>query len=456
MNKQNLLSLFFLLAGTLLTLNTSAQGGCDLTVTYIGYGEPIFPSPLSGMCLPQNTVNIEITYSEEFGDSLKVNEARVAATGSPQVVQLMNIPQELIVEVIGTNCFRFLDVELPPLPPAPVMVEGDTIYCAGETLAPMHLSGYPNSTFYWTNRDGTCIQSLFFSGQYNEEWTYPHYGEFSVYQYIDGVATEPLYITIKEGIPVEITGEFDFCEGDDVRLNVLVGGQLPNAIHDITWLTPIGDVTDVTSIAADVEYWYTVEVRDDKGCKGVASIFVEEHPLPEVEITSSASFCEGTSIKLEAQGVGADNGNTYGYIWQNPKGDYYSGSIIEATMVGDYTVTVTNNNGCSIIESILVEEDEDCTGGGGEGFVSTENPEDSDAFNLYPNPNYGTFRIEFPNVTTRQLTVFNLSGQAIYQIEYTQKIVDIDVRHLSLATGIYMIQVQEDGLTTNQKVVIGN
>jgi len=451
MNKIHLLTFFTLLLSIFFTNSLVAQTDCNLTVNYIDYGQAIFPSPLSGLCLPQNTLNIEIRYPENSGDSLKVNDARFAATGSPQVVQLTDIPEELIVEIIGTDCYRFLDVNLPPLPPAPSMLEGDTIFCAGEQLAPMLLSGHANSSFYWTNRDGTCIQSLSFSGLYNEEWTYPITGEFSVYQYIDGKITEPLHINIVEGLQVEVTGDSEFCEGDNARLNVFVDGELPTSEHSITWFTPTGDVHDATSIGTDIEYWYTVEVTNADGCKGIATAFVAKHLAPIVSILDHEPFCQGESIELTAQGLG-NNGSTYTYLWKTPAGDFHESQTIEANVVGNYRVTVTNDNGCSTSESILVEED--CTGGG--GTVSTEDPTDTHTYALYPNPNQGTFNLAFPNAADRQVTLFNLQGQLIFNAEYTQQIADIDIRHLSLPTGTYIVQVQENGLTKNQKVVIGN
>lgn len=450
MNYTYTLLSFILSVGLFFPANLTAQNDCNLTVSYMNYGQAIFPSPLSGLCLPQNTLDVEIIYSEDIGDSLKVNNARFAATGSPQTVQLTGVPQELIVEIIGTDCFRFLDVDLPPLPSAPFMIEGDTIFCTGEILPPMRLGGHANSTFYWTNRDGSCIQSLYFSGQYNEEWTYPLTGEYAVYQYIDGKITKPLEINIVEGLPLEIIGEFEFCEGDNTRLDILVDGELPTASHSIVWKTPTGDVTDVTAINTDVEYWYMVEVTDAEGCSGTARVFVQQNDAPEVSILEHEAFCDGNTIALTAQGLNTGLANTYTYRWQIPDGTYQYGQSIEASAAGIYKVKVTNDNGCSTTESIELVED--CTGGG--GTVSTENPEDNDAFALYPNPNKGTFNMVFPNAADRQVTLFSTSGQLIYNTQHSTQMIDIDVRNMSLPAGTYIVQIHEGDLMLMRKIII--
>jgi len=452
MNYINTLLTFALSVSLFFPTDITAQNDCNLTVSYMSYGQAIFPSPLSGLCLPQNTLDIEIIYPEDIGDSLKINDARFLATGSPQVVQLTDVPKELIVEIIGTDCFRFLDVDLPPLPPAPHIIEGDTIFCAGEILPPMRLGGHANSSFYWTNRDGTCVQSPYFSGQYDEEWTYPLTGEYAVYQYIDGKITKPLEINIIEGLPVEIVGELEFCEGDDVRLDILVGGELPTASHSIIWHTPIGEVNDATAINTDIEYWYTVEITDTDGCSGTARVFVQQNDAPEVNVLDHTTLCDGNSVELTAQGFNTGIANTYTYRWKMPDGTYHYSQSIEATSAGTYKIKVTNHNGCSTTKSIDLVED--CTGGG--GTVSTEDPEDADTFALYPNPNKGTFKMIFPNAANRQVMLFNTFGQLMYNTKHSMQTVDIDIRDMSLPAGTYILQVHENNLTINRKVVIGN
>lgn len=447
MNQRHLLFALMFTACLCAATNLNAQHECDLSIVSIEYGQAILPNTLAGECKPENTLNVEVFYSGDMGDTLRVNGKSIAITGSPQSIEIIGIPQVLFVELVGTECYRFEDVSLFGLPPAPEMIEGDTVFCAGETLPPITLSGHANSTFHWTNKDGSCVQSLFFSGSYNEEWTYPHPGEFAIYQYIDGMVTAPLHINIREGLPVEIVGESYFCEGDYSTLNVLVNGQNITPEYEIMWHTPLGAESDVVSINADLEYLYVVEVTDDNGCVGTASVWVAETSTPDLMIVEPDPFCESSPIDLKAVAYGAGCGGGCDYSWQLPDGTVFNQQTIQAATEGTYTIRATGSDGCTASESILIEEN--C-----EQAVSLDNPADAHTFALYPNPNHGAFNMEFPNNYERQLTLYNLQGQAIYQIESTRQLAEINVQYLSLPTGMYIMQVHEETFTVTKRVMI--
>ena len=447
MNRKHLLFMLMFAPSMFAVTNLNAQNDCNLTIVSIDYGQATLPNTLAGECKPENTLNIKVLYSEGMSDSLKINGKNFATTSSPQTIQIIGIPQELVVELVGTNCYDFKDVDLYELPIAPLMVEGDTVFCAGEALPPIILSGHANNTFYWTNKDGSCVQSLFFTGIYNEEWTHPHTGEFSVYQYIDGMVTAPLHINVREGLPVEITGELYFCEGDYSTLDVLVNGQNITPEYDIVWHTPIGIETDVVSINAGLDYVYIVEVTDEIGCTGSASVWVEESFTPDIIILEPEPFCEYSPIELTAIGYGSGCLQGCEYMWQNPGGAIFNTQTIEVNIEGMYTITVTGEYGCSNAESIVIEEN--CN-----RVVSVDNPADAHTFALYPNPNHGAFNMEFQNNNKRQLTLYNLQGQAIYHIKHMGQLAEINVQHLSLPSGMYIMQVHEEEFTVTKRVMI--
>ncbi len=447
MNQRYLLFILLFVASTFAATNLKAQHDCNLSIVSVEFGQAILPNTLAGECKPENTLNVEVFYSEDSSDTLRINGKSIAITGSPQTIEIIGIPQVLFVELVGTECYRFEDIDLLSLPPAPEIIVGDTIFCAGETISPIVLSGHANSTFHWTNRDGSCVQSLFFSGIYNEEWTFPHIGEFTVYQHIDGMVTLPLHINLREGLPVEIVGESYFCEGDFSTLNVLVDGQNITPEYEIMWQTPFGIESDVVSINADLDYLYIVEVTDDTGCVGTSSVWVSETSAPELIIVEPDPFCEGGTIDLKAVAHGTGCGGACEYSWQLPDGTILNQQVIEVASEGTYTISASGMNGCTTSESILIEENCD-------EVVNVEHPEDAYALALYPNPNHGVFNMEFPNNHERQLTLFNLQGQAIYQVQNTRQLAEINVQHLSLAPGMYIMEVREEGFTVTKRLVI--
>ncbi len=348
-------NIFYLLLWIQL-LFTSAihvQASCDITVTNIDYGAVIMPEPISGICKPENTLNIGLTYTEGMSDFIKINGQTFPATGSPQTIQIIGTPEEIMVELVGTNCYTGEYTSLDELPVAPAIMEGDTIFCTGETIPRIILSGHPNIPFHWTNRDGTCIQSLSFSGTFNEEWTHPHIGNFMAYQYIDGKISKPLYINIREGLPVDIVGELSFCEGESSTLGVLVNGQNITSAYSIIWHTPIGSFRETSSVVADIEYLYAVEVRDSDGCLGTASVLVEQINTPQLKILRPQSSILNNDLRAVASGSACSSGCDY--LWQTPDGAMLSTQIIEAPAAGTYILTITGKYGCAISKYITLE-----------------------------------------------------------------------------------------------------
>lgn len=96
---------------------------------------------------------------------------------------------------------------------------------------------------------------------------------------------------------------------------------------------------------------YTVTITDDHGCTAVASEAITEPSPLIVTVSSNAVLCNGQnngSASVNIQG----GVFPYNILWSNgdntPSPDSLTG--------GSYTVTVTDANGCSVIESANVSE----------------------------------------------------------------------------------------------------
>ena len=99
---------------------------------------------------------------------------------------------------------------------------------------------------------------------------------------------------------------------------------------------------------------HTITYTNDNSCPNTTSIDVEIYASPDVFITPNpAEFCEDDgSLLLTATGSGGD-GNL-SYSWITPIGGG-SATTFSATEGGSYTVVVTDGNGCSDEETIVVE-----------------------------------------------------------------------------------------------------
>ena len=88
-----------------------------------------------------------------------------------------------------------------------------------------------------------------------------------------------------------------------------------------------------------------VEEIDANGCKGYDSILVQIHDLPQPNIFASGpiSFCEGDSVLLQVDSVYS------AFEWNNNSTSIY----IYADTTDDYSVIVTDTNGCENTSNII-------------------------------------------------------------------------------------------------------
>ncbi len=161
--------------------------------------------------------------------------------------------------------------------------------------------------------------------------------EWGTYAYSAGVCTTP---------PV-FNEELEVCEGGCVELEA-TGGT------GYAWSPSTGlnfdDIANPTACPLqDTEY--TVTITDDLGCERTASTFV----------TVSTNCCDSTALSLDdivSESCNGCNGSIsvtpqggeapYTYLWM-PGGE--TTPFVNQLCEGDYTVIVTDANGCSVSET---------------------------------------------------------------------------------------------------------
>jgi len=120
------------------------------------------------------------------------------------------------------------------------------------------------------------------------------------------------------------------CSGEQLQLSVQ--GQF----HSYTWST--GATTP--SISVNQTGIYSVQVTDTTGCSGTSmqfTVVVATPPLPVITPDGPLQFCRGDSVRLTVSEEFA------AYSWSNGQN---TRSILVSTGA-TYTVTVTDENGCS-------------------------------------------------------------------------------------------------------------
>lgn len=131
---------------------------------------------------------------------------------------------------------------------------------------------------------------------------------------------------------VTITGDLLLCPG---ATNTLDAGSYSS----YAWST--GDLTQTIMVSAPGEY--TVTVTDANGCQGAGTVHVIDAPELTVDITGDLTFCLGSSTMLDA-------GMYSEYDWS-------TGAMTQTITVmssGNYSVTVTDANGCSGSASVTI------------------------------------------------------------------------------------------------------
>ncbi|MEZ5041353.1 MAG: gliding motility-associated C-terminal domain-containing protein [Saprospiraceae bacterium] len=107
---------------------------------------------------------------------------------------------------------------------------------------------------------------------------------------------------------------------------------------------------------------YDLKVTSLAGCSDTASVFVRVlEGISQVDLSYTAPNCfyAPSNVALTALTFPQDNGS-YTYKWSGPNNFQFQGSVATipaatGAQSGTYSVTVTTNQGCSVVESIFVE-----------------------------------------------------------------------------------------------------
>ncbi len=121
----------------------------------------------------------------------------------------------------------------------------------------------------------------------------------------------------------------------------------PAGTYTYAWSVPAGasDPGNVASFSATVAGVYSVTITNATGCSGTGSGTLIVNPAPTVTVNSPSS-CSGIPATIIATPVPA---GSYTYVWTVPGGAVNPGNAasFSATVAGTYSVTITNDGGCS-------------------------------------------------------------------------------------------------------------
>jgi hypothetical protein len=213
------------------------------------------------------------------------------------------------------------------------------VLCNGDSTGAINLvasGGTPNYTYLWNNGDTAQNLGNLFAGNYTVTIT-----DDNACTHIDsGLVDEPSPLVLTPQITPPS------CNGlTDGSILMVPSGGTPGYFY--TWNTG-ANTQGISGIGAGS---YTVFVSDSVGCSDGSIIQVTEPSAIVITSSTTSVTCNGSddgSIDLTASGGSPG----YTYLWS----DGSTTEDLSGIPGGTYMVTVTDLNGCSSIDTVVVNE----------------------------------------------------------------------------------------------------
>ena len=125
------------------------------------------------------------------------------------------------------------------------------------------------------------------------------------------------------------------------------GGSVP---YTFSWSNGVSSVTNsatdqLTSLIADT---YSVTITDSKGCSSISTIVISEPPVISLQTFSTNATCGQNNGSINS--ILSGGTKPYFYSWS----DGTSSSVSDSLAPGNYSVTVTDAQGCTTVSTSVI------------------------------------------------------------------------------------------------------
>ena len=302
-------------AGPVTVIVTDANGCSAQTATAVNVNQNPVPaiSGVNAFCHGQSsTLDAGVGYSSYLWSTGAVSRTISVSTAGNYTVTV----------TAATGCSgtdnQFITVNQNPAP----VISGGTGICQGTTTNLNAGGGY--ASYLWSTGATSQQISVGTAGNYTVTVT----SAFGC----SGSGTTSMVINALPQ-PV-ITGVTTICQGTTTVFDAGAGYAA------YLWSNGSTAQTITQGTAGN----FTVTVTDANGCVNSDMTSLTVNALPVPSISGTTGFCQGLNSNLNA-GAGYS-----GYLWSNGA----TTQVINVTTAGNYTVTVTDGNGCKANTSTLI------------------------------------------------------------------------------------------------------
>ncbi|GAB3749271.1 hypothetical protein GCM10028817_09010 [Spirosoma pomorum] len=336
--------------------------GCESSresVTVTVGPRPAAPAVISPITYCQNVVASSLTATAVSTNTLRWYTNPTGGTGSPTPPTVStSAPGTFTYYVSQTSAEgceserAILTVTVSPTPAAPLVSSTPVIYCQGATASPLTATAtVPNGTLNWyTQAIGGVASSVAPTPSTAESEPPTRY--YFVSQSINGCEgpRATIAVTIRPAVTVSIVGlpgRVGQCATPITLVGSPAGGTFTIDGNPATQLVPGA----LSAGSHNVVYQYV----GAGGCTATATSSVSVDPLPVATLVNSGPLsCTNATVALAA---GEDRGGVT-FRFSAGATQLSTRSLATVQTAGVYSVTVTDNNGCSSVASTTVISDQ--------------------------------------------------------------------------------------------------
>ena len=298
---------------------------------------------------------------------------------------------------------------------------GYNITCAGATdgsATATGSGGCPPYTYNWSNSASTSTVTGLGAGTYT----------VTVTDGAGGTSVQSVTLTAPAALQASGAATPTCSGGTDGSIDLTATGGDDCSGYTFVWSNG-ATAEDLSSLAAGT---YTVTVSDIAGCAITQSFTVTALPLPQPTFTQSGNLLTATQTW-----------SSYQWLLNGSNIPGANGSTYSITQTGNYSLSVTDTNGCVGVSSPSM-------------ITGVSNPLADVQLLVFPNPARGTAYVQLvgSEIAPCNLRIMDLRGRMLVERRDVDLNKKIEIDLLSFSAGTYMVETLQNGQRRTARLVV--